>query len=133
MIHLYDRATIESASTLAIDPALKRLLLDRISALPTEIGDLTDWTEFLVVEAGDTEDDIVRHIGFSPLVEPIEGKRYGEPGFVPGWDFLSDCGGWFEMMVTFGSAFAYVLLIQDTGGVLPTLRRMCRDFSETSA
>ena len=45
-----------------------RVLADRVAALRTEFGDLTDHTEFLVVEPGDTEADIVRHVGFSPLV-----------------------------------------------------------------
>ena len=130
MIHLYDRAAIERAAILDLNPVLKRLLTERIAALNTAFGDLTDWTEFLVVEPGDSEDDIIRHIGFSPLVEPIEGARYGRPGFAPGWDFLSNRGGWFEMIVTFGSAFAYVLLIADRAGVPSDLLDMCREHAE---
>lgn len=127
MIHLYDRATFERVHALNIDPFIKQLLVDRIGALRTSYGDLTDWTEFVVVEPGDTEDDIVRTIGFSPLVEPIDGARYGEPGFVPGWDLLSDRGGWFEMIITFGSAFAYVLLIHDSEGASADLLELCRN------
>jgi hypothetical protein len=68
----------------------------------------------------------VRHVGFSPLVEPIEGARYGEPGFAPGWDHLADRGGWFEMIVTFGSTFAYVLLFADLHD--SPLAVMCRAY-----
>jgi hypothetical protein len=88
-------------------------------------GDLTNATEFLIVEAGDTEADIVRHIGFSPLIEPICAARYGEPGFSPSWDYLTAWGGWFEMIVTFGSTFGYVLLIQDVGAPPSELIAMC--------
>ena len=77
MLHLYDRATMAHALTLDLDPQLHRLLAERIAALGEE---LIDCTEYLIVELGDTEADIVRHIGFSPLVEPIDGARFGEPG-----------------------------------------------------
>jgi hypothetical protein len=108
MLHFYDRATMAHALTLDLEPRLHALLSDRISKL-TE--DLLDYTEFLIVEADDTEEDVVRVIGFSPLLEPIDGTRFGEPGFQPGWDWLQEHDGWFEMIVTFGGTFAYVLLI----------------------
>lgn len=128
MIHIYDRAGMARALTLDLQPRLRDLLAERIAALDTEYGDLTDWTEILVVEPADTEEDIVRHVGFSPLVEPIDGARYGEPGFRPdGWDLLAERGGWFEMIVTYGSTFATILLIRDADGALPDLLSMCRE------
>jgi hypothetical protein len=126
MLHLYDRATMVHALTLPLDPRLHRLLAERIGALT---ADLIDYTEYLVVEAGDTEADIVRHVGLSPLVEPIDGIRYGELGFVPHWDWIADRDGWFELIFTFGSAFAYVLLIEDAAGVTAELRRLCRGYT----
>ncbi len=126
MIHLYDRATMVHALTLDLDPQLHRLLSDRIGALGEE---LTDYTEYLIVEPGDTEADIVRNVGFSPLVEPIDGVRYGESGFHPWWDWLTDHGGWFEMIVTFGSTFASILLIKDAKGVDSALLALCRRYS----
>ncbi len=126
MIHLYDRDTIARALTLSIDVRLRELLAERIAALQTQCGDLTDDTEFLIIEVNDTEDEIVRHVGFSPLVDPIDGQRWPDPNFQPGWDFLADRGGWFEMIVTFGSTFAYVLLIADADGTDLNLRSMCK-------
>ncbi|MCK8457891.1 hypothetical protein [Sphingomonas faeni] len=129
MLHLYDRTSAAHALTLGLDRQLHRLLTKRIAALGTPYGDVTDHTEFLVVEPFDTEADIVRHIGFSPLVEPFDGFRFGEPDFHPGgWDWLAEHGGWYEMVVTFGSTFAYILLIQDKDGVIPELRRLCRRY-----
>ena len=130
MIHAYDRATIRALLHRDLDPALRRLLEQRIGSL-TE--DLIDHTEYLVVEPGDTEDDIVRHVGFSPLVEPIDDARFGEPGFAPTlWDYLTDHSGWYEMIVTFGSTFAYVLLIANLDGVPDNLRALCREFGGSS-
>lgn len=128
MLHLYDRATMGRALTLDLNPQLRRLMADRIAALGE---DLIDQTEYLVVRPGDSEEDIIRHVGFSPLVEPIDGARFGEPGFHPHWDWLAHHPGWFEMIETMGSTWAYVLLIQDEDGLLPELRRFCRLYART--
>ncbi len=130
MLHLYDRASMAHALTLELDTELKRLLAERIAALSAGEHDLTDWTEYIVVEPGDTEADIVRVAGFSPLVEPIEGARYEGAGFHAYWDWLVEHDGWFEMIVTFGSTFAYVLLIANADEVVPDLLRLCRQYSE---
>ena len=127
MLHLHDRATMAHALTPDLEPQLRALLSARINGL-TE--DLIDCTEYLVIEPGDTEADVVRAVGFSPLVEPIEGARFGQPGFHPHWDWLVDLGGWFEMIVTFGSAHACVLLIQDAGGVPNDLTALAKYYSD---
>lgn len=128
MFHLYDRATMAQAMTLDLEPRLRALLAERIAGLKTEYGDLTDCTEFLIVEPGDTEADVVRHVGFSPLVDPIDGHRWPDARFQPGWDYLADRGGWFELIVTFGSTFAYILLIADCHGAASDLKLLCRSF-----
>ena len=127
MLYLYDRASFARALSLDLDPRLHALLAERIGNL-TE--DLIDYTEYLVVERGDTEADIVRHIGLSPLIEPMEGIRFGEPGFCPHWDYLAAHDGWFELIFTFGSTFAYVVFVQDADGVPAELRRMCGAFAD---
>lgn len=133
MMHLYDRATMARALTLDLDPELHALLAERIAALSSGEHDLTDWTEFLVVEPGDTEADIVRHLFLSPLVDPIDGIRYPAVGFQPGWNWLNRQHGFFEMIVTFGSTFAYVLLIQDKEGVPSDLLALCRTYAGEAA
>jgi hypothetical protein len=126
MLHLYDRATMRAALNTNLDPQLHCLLTDRITALGE---DLIDWTEYLVIEPGDTEQDIIRHVGFSPLVEPIEGTLFGGPGFQPSWDWIGRHDGWFELIVTFGSTFAYVLFIQDADDVHPDLLTLCHTYA----
>ncbi len=126
MLHFYDRVTMAHALTLDLEPTLRRLLHERIAALG---DDLIDWTEYLVIEPDDAEADIIRHVGFSPLVEPIDGIRFGQQGFHPFWDWLTDHGGWFEMIVTFGSTFAYVLLIAGDRSNCPALAEMCQRYS----
>jgi hypothetical protein len=129
MLTIYDRAQQARVLTLDLEPALRALLQRRFAALGTADCDLMDWTEFLIVEAGDREDDIIREVGFSPLIEPINGARFGGKGFAPFWDHLTDHGGWFELSISFGSSFAYVLFIHDGEGILPELRCMCRRYA----
>ncbi len=128
MLHLYNPATTALALARDLEPQLHRLLTERIEALGEE---LIDWTEYLVVESGDTEADIVREVGFSPLVEPFDGIRYGEAGFhIGAIDWLVDHGGWYEMSASFGSTFAYVLFVMKADGVPEDLQRMCAEFAK---
>lgn len=129
MILLHDRVSMAHALTLDLAPALYATLAASIASLAAGEHDLTDWTEYLIVQPGDTEADIVRHVGFSPLVEPIDGARFGTAGFQPFWDWLVDRTGCFELSISFGSTFAYVLLIQDAEGVLPDLLALCRRYA----
>jgi hypothetical protein len=125
-----DRASMGHLLSLDLDAQLLQLLRTRFASLVTEHGDLTEWTELLIVEPGDRESDVVREVGFSPLVEPIEGARYGSTGFHPFWDHLRDHGcGWYELTITFGSTFAYVLFIQDAEGTDPDLLALCRGYA----
>ena len=127
MLLLHDRATMERALTLDLDPRLTEILQARVEH--TLATGLADDTEILVVAVGDTELDIGREVGFSPLVEPIDGARYDQPGFAPYWDRIADLGGWFEVLTTFGSTFALILLVEDADGVLTELRAMCRRYA----
>ncbi|MBB4155439.1 hypothetical protein GGQ80_003362 [Sphingomonas jinjuensis] len=96
MITIYDRADMAYVLARDLDPRLIDLLRRRFAALVTPYGDLTDWTEFIVVEPGDTEADVERELGFSPLVNPIDGSRFGAPTFQPFWDHLISAAGYFE-------------------------------------
>ena len=133
MIHLYDCTTMAQAMTLDLEPRLRALLAARVAALDTEHGDLTEHTEFLIVELNDTEADVVRHVGFSPLADPIDGWRWPDQRFVPGWDYLADRARWFELVVTFGSTFAYVLLIQNEEHASSPLLQLCRAYAAAPA
>lgn len=130
MFHIYDRATIAHAFTADVDPSLRTLLDLRFASLIKSTYDLSDDTEYLIVDdPGDSEDDIIRHIGQSPLINPLDGIRFGNSGFHPHWDCLIHHPGWFEMILTFGSTFAYILLIKDADGILPELLALCRCYA----
>ncbi len=128
MISLIDGASIADASTLPLEPRLAALIAARIAKLDTPYGNLGDLTHILVIEPGDTEANIVEAVGLSPLVNPIDGVRFGDAGFQPWWDWLQRHDGWFELVVCVGdSGFAFVLFIAEDAD--PELLTLCRTFA----
>jgi len=121
MISLPDRQALLSAATMNL-PADLHAIVDRHIRLAVE-GDLLDLTHIVVVQSGDTGEALTAELGFSPLVHPIDGTRFGEVGFQPYWDWLADLGGWYELVITIGnSGFAFLLIVEDRPN---PLRVMC--------
>lgn len=128
MLSFQDGASIAGASSLPLEPRLAALIAARVANLQTPYGDLTNLTHFLVIEPGDTEAQLVDAVGFSPLVNPIDGVRFGDAGFQPWWDWMPRHDGWFELIVCVGdSGFAFVLFIAE--GADPELLALCRAFA----
>jgi hypothetical protein len=125
----WNRASMARLLADDLDPQLRQLLERRFADMITPYGDLRDSTTWIVVDAGIDEADLIQHLGFSPLVEPISGVRFGCEGFQAYWDHLIDHGGWLELAISFGSSDATILLIQHVDGVMPDLRTMCEAFS----
>ena len=122
----FDNAkAIARAPQLVTDPKLKNLLTDRGQDW-TALG-LIDLTHVAIIEVGDTDESIIEALGFSPLINPLDGKRHGMEGFVLPFDYLEDHGGWFELISTVGNdGFAFVLFVRDREGVDPDLLALCR-------
>jgi hypothetical protein len=125
-----DAAAIAAAPTVApLDKCLRQLLADRVHDW-TATG-LLECTHLLVVQAGDTEESIKNKVVFSPLEDPVDGRRFGSKGFEPFWDWLEKHDGWFEFILTVGnSGFAFVLFIEDADGTEPALRKLCQTYAE---
>lgn len=120
---MMDFPSIEQLSN-AIDTLppspLKTLLAHRLA--DTIHCGLQDYTHLLVVEAGDTESDIVDAVGFSPLVSRLDGIRNQ-----PDCDWLERHDGWWELLYTVGNdGFAYILLVEDAEGEPSALALLCR-------
>jgi len=118
-------AAIARAPRNMTDPQLKNLLSDRVRDW-TAMGVLA-MTHLVLIEVGDTDESIIDELGYSPLVNPLDGKRHGMEGFVLPFDYVEDHGGWFELIATVGNdGFAFVLFVRDREGVDPELLSMCR-------
>lgn len=111
MLSLPDAAAIEAALNQPLDSDLHAVLLERFDQITTQL--LGDLTHIVVIQPGDTEADIIDVCGWSPLVHPIDGTRYGDRDFQPYWAWLRDLGGWYELIQPVGNeGFAYILLIE---------------------
>ncbi len=118
---MYDLPTIESIRAVLdqrLGKVLRVLIEDRLA--DTVHCGLQDLTHVLVVEAGDTEQQIIEAIGFSPLQSRIDNRPN-----CPDWDWIERHDGWWELTFCVGnSGFAYILLVEDAKG--SPLADLCR-------
>ncbi len=129
MLSLTDAPSIQRVLAQAMDTDLRTLLAERLS-LAAKAG-LQDLTHIVVVQPGDTIEDMKAEIGFSPLCNPIDGIAFGQNGFEPYWAWLTDLGGWYELIHTIGdSGYAITLLVSKADGVPAELLAMCATFVE---
>lgn len=125
MLSYDNAAAIAAAPEDATEPELKELLADRVHDWAAT--DLLGLTHLLIVQAGDAEQDIVDEVGFSPLVSPIDGARFGSPQFHPHHDWLEQHVGWTELTFCIGNdGWACVMFVQDADGADPELLALCR-------
>jgi hypothetical protein len=129
MISLSTRASLEAALTLDLEPKLQHLLVDRIK--DTASLDLLDLTHIVVVEPGESEEDLQEEISLSPTINPIDGERYPSAQFQVWWDWLERHDGYWEMIITVAdTGFAYLLFVPDADNTDPKLRDLCRTYAE---
>lgn len=119
MIDMPDLDAILAALRTPLAPDLHDLIASRLQgAFACELADLT---HILVINAGDTEAQIIEAIGFSPLVSRMDGNRLQSD-----WDFIEPHPGWWELIYTVGnSGFAYLVFVERADGVLPELLALC--------
>ena len=126
MLSYDDAAAITAAPNTLTNLRLKRLLADRVE--DWTVTGLLGLTHLLIVGPGDTEDVIAGAIGFSPLVNPLDGPRHGDDGYVSPWDWAEEHDGWLELMMTIGdSGYALFLFVAEAPGIHSELRSLCRD------
>jgi hypothetical protein len=129
MILIFDRPSSAAVSARNLDPPMRAALKAELALLKAGEHDLTDWTDIALIQPGDSEADIGREVGFSPLIDPVSNVRFGELGFEVGWDHLSLRGGVFRFVFTFGSTHATILLVPDADGILSELLTLCRHYA----
>ena len=129
MITLRTAAAVKSTLDLLADNHLRSLLTERLQQLTNawEDIDLSDLTHFLIIQPGDTASDAERELGWSLLVNPVDGARFGEPAFTPSWEWIEDHGGWFEAVyILSDDGFGISLFVQDHPEADAELLAMCR-------
>lgn len=127
MLAIYDTITLDAALSQPIAPEHAQILQSRWA--DAERLKIQNQTVLLLIQPGDELAEIEDEVGYRPTVNPIDGTRYGSPLFAPFWSWLADLGNCYEMIVTPGTDYATILLIEKADGVPRCLLQMCREYA----
>ena len=118
---IYDDATLRSALQQLADARLADCI-NRITH-DAKASDLWNLTCIAVIEPQDSPEDLASVLGFDPLLGPLND---GDEEFIPWWDWLEHRPGYFELLHTTGTEFAYFILVPDKGPDRSGLATLCR-------
>lgn len=111
---------------------LRRLIQRRIEEI-SEYGpwDADELGPYVVVEPGDTDDDVQSATGFSILRSPYDGTRFGDPGFSPAFEFAESHGDQlFELVyIVSDGGYGHNIMIVNAPGVDPSLLAFCQTYA----
>ena len=121
MLILKDQFLINSIT----DPSILKLVKLRHDQLGDEM-----FGSVIIVEIGDTVEDIENEIGFFVMTNLFDDVRYPDPDFVPCFEALEDHGDFYEMLFLFsdGDDGTVEIFIPKTG-VDNDLLAMCSQFA----
>ncbi|WP_165323542.1 hypothetical protein [Rhizorhabdus phycosphaerae] len=121
MIVLQSWAAVEAALKTPLDAGLKSILRDRNAQLSGYDGIAT----FVIIEPEDDPGQIEP----PPLINLVDGFRFGDSGFTPSWEHIQDHGGWFELTyVLSDDGFGHIVLVPDAEGIDANLLKLCRNY-----
>ena len=106
------------------DPDILRLVKLRHSQLGDEM-----FVSVIMIEIGDTVEDIENEIGFFVMTNLFDDVRYPDPDFVPSCEALEDHGGCYEMLFILGDGDEAVEIFIPKAGVDNELLAMCSQFA----
>ena len=93
-----------------------------------QLGDAL-FDSVIIIETGDTVEDIENEIGFFVMTNLFDGVRYSDPDFVPCFEVLEDHGGCYEMVFILSDADDAIEIFIPKVGVDPLLLSMCSQFA----
>ncbi|MFM9993186.1 MAG: hypothetical protein ACKVOY_17295 [Burkholderiaceae bacterium] len=109
---------------------IKQLVQQRINDLGGEALDINELGYFLVVEAGDTIEDIQTQVGFNILHNRFTGVRFNATGFTPSFEFIEEFPSCYDMVfVLSDDGMGVEVFVSRVEGVNPDLIAMCQMFS----
>ena len=113
------------------DPLLRDLIEQRI----LEISDGGQWDStlygnFIVVEPGDSVAALEAESGCCLLTGRFTDAHFGEPGFVPSFEFIEEYANCYEgVWILSDDGFGVVILIPNVVGIDPALMSMCATYA----
>jgi len=113
-------------------PALQVFLRQRFRAIcEPEPYDPDEHGFFIVLESGDTSELIETATGYAPLKSLFCDAHYGDPEYMPDFEYLEDRGEFFEAVyIVNDGGFAVVLIVPKQPGIDEAILAMCAEFAE---
>lgn len=119
MLIINEAAGMVRALDAPLPSLIKRLLALR--------ADLIDLATFVIVAPGDPIEAIEAGAGIPITTSLVDGSRFGEPGFMPSFEWVADHGGLFEApFILTDDGAGVVLIVPDDEGVDQTLLSLLR-------
>lgn len=126
MIIIRRWAELEPAFGLPIDEGIKGVLRLRRRQLEG-YGEIV---RFMIVEPGDDPHDMEP----CPLINIVDGRRFGDAGFTPSWEAIEDHGGACELtFVLSDEGSGVVIFVPCREGIDPDLLKLCRTYAGKGA
>ena len=104
------------------DPDILKLVKLRHSQLGDEM-----FGSLIIIEIGDTVEDIENEIGFFVMTNLFDDVRFPDPDFAPCFEVLEDHGGCYEMLLILGDDA--IEIFSPKTCVDPLLLAMCSQFA----
>jgi hypothetical protein len=118
--------------TQVVQPEIKAFLRQRLHDIcePKEPYDPDEHGFFILIEPGDTSEQIELHTGYSLLKSLFSETVYGDPDFTPDFEYLEDQGSFYEAVFLFtDSGFAVVMIVPKEDGIDGKILELCAEFA----
>lgn len=127
MLRITTSVAMQQAINAATDDALRFLLTSRMERFGSIDGyDLGEVAHFVVMGPGDSMSDVDTALGFSVLLNLVDQVPYGDPGFEPSWEWVSDHGDWYEIaFVLSDDGFGWIIFVPKAEGIDSRLLNLC--------
>lgn len=123
-----------TANAPASIPEIEPAALQRLA----EMSDGEDYDADLhgpivIVEPGDTVEQLEQALGCSILQDPWEGTRFGNDGFKPTFEVLSEHAAFYELVIVPGDGdFGIVVFIPKQDGISSELLHFCKAYATST-
>ena len=108
--------------------ALDSCLAESIKRLLVARADLIDLATFIIPAPGDSMADIEAAAGIPIATNFVDGASYGEPDFMPSFEWVIDHGALYEIpYVLSDDGSGVVLIVPDCEGIDPVLLALARN------
>ena len=120
--------------TQVVQPDIKAFLRRRFHDIcDPEPYDPDEHGFFILVEPGDTSEQIELDTGYSLLKSLFNGTAYGDPEFSPDFEYLEDHDSFCEAVFIFtDSGFAVVMIVPKEDGIDAGILELCAEFATST-